>query len=903
MKTSYTAFLGLFIVTLFSTATYGQLWQETNNAISKAKKSGDAISGIETSQHKNFQVNYIDLKNVIHTAPLRKVSTTASGSVMQFPDAKGKLASYRLQRVITMHPELAAKYPGIANYVGYDINNPTKTIRITETPKGIHARLSSNETTSYITPVSNDGKSYKVYGKNAIIPLTEQPNCLVGGKQKISEGFFSQKSTSKASKAISDGKLRTLRMALVTTAEFSNYYINKDGAENGTDQEKKAAVIAGLNVLLNSLNDLYEREFSISMVLVPDNDKTIFLDTTTDGLSNNNTGALVDEGNAILNAEIGSDNFDIGHTMGTGGGGLAYFFTPCSSRNDKGRAVSGSSRPEGDGFVFDLWAHEVGHQFTGDHSFNNFCNDNRSNNSAVEPGSGTTIMSYAGICAPNVQRISDHHFHGLSHKQISGFITQRINPSNSCGVTITENNNNAPVIQEIPNYIIPTDTPFVLSAIATDPDNDILTYQFDQMDNEITTAPPTANAQRGPVFRSIFPTTDSYRYFPNINEVLAGNLAPEWEVIPSVSREMNFTVTVRDIRNSLGAQSAFRDFKVNFVKTEPFSVTSQNQNNITWTTGQQQEITWNVAGTTSNGIDTPNVTIILSTDGGQSFDTILATSTPNDGVHSITVPNDAASKNARIMVKGVDNVFFAVNESPIAINVQCEEYTNQEVLNIPDTNIPVVSAINVNQGMDQIVDLKVQIDMEHNRVEYLTIELIHPNGTVISLWNRNCGTQDISANGIIFDDASPAIQCPNGQVLGQEYAPVEKLSGLKGLSASGEWKLSFQSTNGRTGTVNSWNIDICTTNGDTDLSVTEFSTLKGTKIYPNPSNGIFTADFGNNTSKNYQITLYDLVGRKIYSTTNTNARSLINVQNISKGNYLMIFETENAKAVSKIIIQ
>ncbi len=908
MKQLLNPFLRILILSLFSTISYGQSWQETKESAAKSVTEKDSFSKINTTQHKNYQVDYTSLKKILHETPLRTNGSARNGRIVKFPNAQGQLVSYRLQRVRTMHPDLAAKYPGIASYSGYNTEDATKTIRITETPNGVHALLNSPESTNYITPTALGGKNYKVYDKNAIIKESKTSTCLVGQEQTITDDFFYKNISSKNTKEIADGKFRTLRMAMVTTAEFSQYYINKAKVTNGTTQEKKTAVIAGLNVLLNTLNDLFEREFAISMVLIPNNDKIIFLDAQTDGLTNGDGGDLITEGNTILYDQIGDENFDIGHTMmfqRSGGSGLAKLATPCSANRDKGRAVSGSSVPEGDNFIYGLWAHEVGHQFAGNHTFNNECGGNRVNKAAFEPGSGSTVLSYAGDCEPNVQRHEGSYFHGFSHKQISAYIKAKVNPSTICGVTIVENNNSAPVITQVPEHTIPTGTAFVISAKATDSDGDVLTYQFDQMDNEISVAPPLATATTGPVFKSIPPSTKAFRYFPTMSDILKNNLTPEWEVIPSVSRKMNFTVTVRDVRNNLGSQSAFSDFTLNFVKTAPFKVTSQNENNINWTSGEQHEITWDVAGTTANGINTSNVTILLSTNGGKSFDTVLADSTPNDGSHTVTIPDNITTLNARIMVKAIGNIFFALNPTPIKINVQCNDFSSTEKVDIFKNNQIVSSSITVNKANENntLLRIKVTLDIEHDWVSDLSIKLAHPNGTEITLWNNNCRDQSIGPDGFTFDDSAKPIPDLCFGALESLYAPVDKLSSFNGLKPDGTWKLLLQSNGfGDAGRLNSWKIDFCT--GDAaNLSTTDFSTLKGTQIYPNPNNGIFTADFGKNNASVYKVTLFDLLGRTVYDERFNKTKSLINVQNISKGNYLLLLETDGKKAMSKIIIK
>ncbi|MBQ0740853.1 hypothetical protein J9332_41930, partial [Aquimarina celericrescens] len=87
-----------------------------------------------------------------------------------------------------------------------------------------------------------------------------------------------------------------------------------------------------------------------------------------------------------------------GHAFSTGGGGLAQLRSPCTK--SKARGITGSGRPIGDAYDVDYVAHEMGHQYGGNHTQNNSC---QRSSASVEPGSASTIMGYAGICSPNVQ--------------------------------------------------------------------------------------------------------------------------------------------------------------------------------------------------------------------------------------------------------------------------------------------------------------------------------------------------------------------------------------------------------------------------------------------------------------------------------------------------------------------
>jgi subtilisin-like proprotein convertase family protein len=305
-------------------------------------------------------------------------------------------------------------------------------------------------------------------------------------------------------------------------------------------------------------------------------------------------------------------------------------------------------------------AHEIGHQFGGNHSFNNECGGNRNNDTAYETGSGTTIMAYAGVCDPNVEFHSDAQFHAQSITEMSAFITGNGN----CSVN-TIIANTPPVANAGPDHTIPFGTPFILSGSATDVNGDTLTYCWEEMDKEISVQPPVSSATEGPNFKSIPIKEVPQRFLPRIEDVLDNNLFPTWEVISNVAREFNFALSVRD-NNILGGQVTIDYMKVNVSGTAgPFVVTSPNTN-TTWQAGTNQTVTWNVAGTTANGVNTPYVDIFLSTDGGFTYPTVLGAKVPNDGSEIVTIPNIPGTTN-RIMVKGYDNIFYDISNTAFSI--------------------------------------------------------------------------------------------------------------------------------------------------------------------------------------------------------------------------------------------
>ncbi|MGI9317170.1 MAG: reprolysin-like metallopeptidase, partial [bacterium] len=214
-------------------------------------------------------------------------------------------------------------------------------------------------------------------------------------------------------------RLNDYRIAVATTAEYTNFH---DIPNNGMSAKDDA--LAAIVTTISRVNTILQRDLSIRLNIVANNTDVIFTDAATDGLSNGNSGLLLDQVRPILNTVIGSANYDIGHvfhvTPQFTGSGIAYVGVVCDSQ--KAQGVSGSWQPVGDGFDVELVAHEIGHQLGATHSFNSVqgsCNGSRSSQSAVEPGSGSTIMSYAGICgSDNLQFNADFMFSATSIEQI-----------------------------------------------------------------------------------------------------------------------------------------------------------------------------------------------------------------------------------------------------------------------------------------------------------------------------------------------------------------------------------------------------------------------------------------------------------------------------------------------------
>ena len=903
-------FAGVCILTLSFSNAQTNLWSSIE--YEDLRVSEDDITNFDmTVKNANYyQLDISSLASQLNPAPFKSDATT-SNVVIEIPNHKGENESYEIFKVKTLSPQLAQNYPSIKSYMGKSSDSRDASIlKITITPQGFYAMLFKPDVGQlFINPYDKNGDYYMTFLKSHAQDLNH-PNCKFDGSLGLTSEAPIEPEDLTQALDVDDSTLRTYDVALACTGEYAEFHINQAGLESAPQNQQITAVLAAMTVTIDRVNMIYERDFGVTMQLIPNTDQLIFLDASTDPYTNNSGGAMLGQNQTEVDSTIGFNNYNIGHVFSTGGGGIAGLGVVCAS-NQKARGVTGLPNPVGDPFDVDFVAHEMGHQFGANHTFNNSCTGNRNNSTAFEPGSGNTIMAYAGICPPNVQNASDAHFHQISISEV--FINLFNGSASSCG-TFTGQTNTAPTITPLQDHTIPNGTAFYLDVDASDAENDAITYNWEQFDNDISTQPPSQTSTAGPNFRSLPSKSDSRRYFPDFNAVLNNNLAPTWEVIPTVARSMDFAVTVRDNNVQVGQSS--RDLtSVNFASVGPFEVTSQNTTGINWSPGETQTITWNVAGTTANGINTNNVNILLSTDGGQNFDTVLASNTANDGSEDITVPSEQAPF-CRILVEPVDNVYYAVNSTDFAIDTTvtttCNNFANTTSVSIPDSNgqneqgPAVFDDINIPNDYTNIDDINITLNVSHDNMSDLLFQLSNSDGDFINLWARNCS--DENGFNLVFNDDGATLpdfgsNCANP--LTGTFAPAGSNIDLATLFSSGtqgDWTLGFADfNNGDTGTLNSWEIEICTTN----LSV-EDNSLNDFAISPNPNNGIFNLTFEQPISDDSKISIYNLQGRLIesldFKPNSPNRR--VELQNqYQSGLYLIEISNENGKTIDKLIIK
>ncbi|MDQ2769197.1 MAG: IPT/TIG domain-containing protein, partial [Bacteroidota bacterium] len=560
----------------------------------------------------------------------------------------------------------------IKTYAGVGLDDAAASVRLDLTPQGFHAQvLTSGGRSFYIDPVRRtDAQHYLAFYKTdmnraAAGPI---PSCdfQLTPADKLGLEARQQAAGRVASGSASGAQLKTYRLALSNTPEYAV-----------TKGNTLAGVVAGEVATVNRVVGVYEKELAVRMVLVANNDQLVFLSGTgtqpSPAFSNSNGSALLGQNQSNVDRIIGSANYDIGHVVSTGGGGIAGLGVVCNNTR-KANGVTGLPNPVGDAFDIDYVAHEMGHQFSGNHPFNgnagSCAGGNRNANTAWEPGSGTTIMAYAGICTTtnDLQPHSDATFQTGNFQEMRAFIA-----ATSCATTSATGNTAPVVTAPAGGKTMPIGTPFKLTATATDAENDPLTYMWEELDLGPQQAPNDAQVagQNVPLFRSFVPLTSGTRYFPRLSDLL-NNTTVIGERLPTVSRALNFRCTARDEHSGTVGVIGGVDYSALVTLSVsstagPFVVLEPNTA-VSWVGGAAQTVTWDVANTSSAPVSCATVNIRLSLDGGLTYPTTLATGVPNNGSAIVVAPSPSSSQTqARIMVEAADNYFFDISNANFTI--------------------------------------------------------------------------------------------------------------------------------------------------------------------------------------------------------------------------------------------
>jgi subtilisin-like proprotein convertase family protein len=890
--------------------SFGQLSAQKNAWKKVDQANVSQVAKIKQNSYSEKQqlleVNVNTLKQAL-TNVADKFSS-APGVVVEFPTVDGGFEKFQVWENSNFAPELQAQYPDIRAYLGKSLVDGS-TIHFSISQLGLQTMtLRPDRTAEFIEAYTADRSVYVLFDSqtrnNARLPFT----CSTVDTQ-LNEDILNGVGVTNRS---SNQSYKTMRLALSCTGEYGAYFGGAAGA------------IAAMNNTMTRVNGVMEIDLAIHLNMIANNSSIVYANANTDPYS---AVSGIDNWNLELQnnltAVIGSANYDIGHLFGASGGGGNAGCIGCvcvdpASATDEAKGSGYTSPadgiPMGDNFDIDYVIHEMGHQLGANHTFSHNTEGSGVN---VEPGSGSTIMGYAGITDYDVQSHSDAYYTYRSILQIQNNMAGK-----TCPVSVAIANT-PPTVEAGAAFTVPSGTAYILKGVVTDAEGDNLNYCWEQ-NNSAGASASGANSvcsptkTTGPNYRSFLPKTTPNRYMPEYSKVLAGTLSTMWESVSTVPRQLKFTLTVRD-NHSVGNQWQTSTDEVTVTSSAPFNgstgvgpfqVTSQNASGVAWgAAGTNQTITWAVNNTTTLPGST-NVNIKLSLDNGVTWPITLASNTPNDGSEVITVPAASATQ-CRIWIEPAGNNYYAVNSTPFAIGYTieniCTTYNWNTAFTLPNTgsssytvkqlNVPVTGAIS---------DVNIHVNATHPNLQNLTFAVIRPNGgTLYPYFQQQCPN---GANmDVTFDAQGATFDC--GNLIGSTVkTPVGDLASTDfiGQNPNGNWQFGFRDTvaGADAGTINSFWIEVCTQTL-VPLATQQFA-FENFALYPNPNNGSFKVQFDATAGNNVNIAVHDISGRKIFNKDYNNSGLFseeIQMHNAQAGIYLVTVSNGENKIVKRIVVE
>lgn len=601
------------------------------------------------SQFTAYTLNVKKLREQLANAPIDRNGNYVGIPIeIELPTTRGRVEKFYAVEQPILSPELEAQNPEIKTYYVQGIDQPSRHGRIDFTLLGFHGMIRGGDTASiFIDPASlTDTTHYTVYSRDHLAPKEGNWTCYVTEfDRNFTDEWTGGYSGGGRGLLATGTDLRTHRLALHATGEYANFF-------GSTDATGPAAAQAAMVTSINRVTGVYEVDFSIRLNMTHNH---AFTNGTTDPFTNGNPSSLLSQSQSQCDGHVLTANYDVGHVFSTAGGGLAALGV-VGTAGVKAQGETGTNSPVGDAYDIDYVAHELGHQYGMNHSFNgtvsNCGGGNRNAATAWEPGSGSTIMGYAGICgSDDLQAHSDALFHTGSYDECIVIRNRNVG-------TLTSTGNTIPVVTGPGNFTIPANTPFMLQGSATDANGDTLTYIWEQKD------------AGSPLFRDWTAVPANYRIFPKMSTVLAGLLTATFETLPAAARTMNFRMTARDNRAGGGGS----DFKASVVTVAGTQFIINTGNSATtWPAGSTQTISWTVGG----GSIAPNVKLDYSTTGGSNLDVggnAWVASLPNSGTATVQIPW-VSTNQFRFKLSGIGNIFFDINNTNIIID-EANQITN-----------------------------------------------------------------------------------------------------------------------------------------------------------------------------------------------------------------------------------
>ncbi len=608
------------------------------------------VHGAAPQAYRPLTLDWAGLQATLATHP------GGVGATLSLPLPGGGQRDFVLADSGVMPAELQARFPQIRSYLGTDAGGVSA--RIDVSMLGLRAEVHDRDGIWLVRPERAGMDPHYLSFRRADAGTQPSFHCRTHGDVAPTADPLAAAGGAVVA-TVTGSVRRSYRAAFAANHQWVQAVA---GAMQPPQPPSVAVGLAAVVNVVNRINQVYAQDFAIRMSLIANNDAIIY--PSADGDPYSNDDSAIDQNGPNLAAVIGTANYDIGHVFTTGSGGLAGLGVVCSNwKADGTTGLPNGATLQTDVFYIDYVAHEVGHQFGGDHTYNS-CDGDNAGASGFEPGSGSTIQAYAGICGPasDLQPNSDPYFHARS------LLEMGLYSSSGQGGSCSQDTPRTPPLPSVDAgtaATIPARTPYVLTAQATSAAAGAnLTYTWEQYNIGPANTNLAVDPGTGPIQRSWLPTPSPRRYLPRLVDLFAGTQA-QGEILPTTNRALNYRLTVRDnLADGGGTVSADRTLTV-VNSAGPFVLTAPAAP-VTWTFGvtPAQTVQWDVAATDQPPVSCATVDLDLvaaSADGRELLRlALLQAGAPNNGSATVDVPN-VSNAAARVRVACANNIFFNIS--------------------------------------------------------------------------------------------------------------------------------------------------------------------------------------------------------------------------------------------------